>query len=139
MSKLAASFLFGTILIAAPVAAKNHCPPDTLGPNYPWLIKGIMPGDMYAEVFLDVDEEGRPTACAVGQNNVVRDQEYRACSVYLRGWRMDPPKPGTVVSAKVQQLFLIPKGRHLRAQRQARADYFARHPELDSSCYPKDY
>jgi hypothetical protein len=139
MNRLAALVLLGTVLLASPVAARNKCPPDTLGPDYPWLISGIMRGDMYAELFLDMDKEGRPTGCAVGKNNLVPDMEYRACAAYLRGWRMDPRKDGTAAPTTMPQLFLIKKKNHLKAQRQARDAYFAQHPELDTTCYPKDY
>ena len=123
----------------SPVFAHDHCPPDKLGPNYPWFTDEIMRGDMYSEVFLDVDREGKPTGCSVGRNNVTRDQEYRACAVYLRGWVTDPPPPGTRLPMVVQKLFLVRSKTHIRAERAARAAFFAQHPELRPECYPKDY
>ena len=95
MKRFAALFGFAWTLLASTVSAHDHCPPDRLGPNYPWFTDKIIRGDMYSEVFLDVDREGKPTGCSVGRNNVTRDQEYRACAVYLRGWVMEPPPPGT--------------------------------------------
>jgi hypothetical protein len=140
MRRFAASILIGSALTAAPATAHDHCPPDKLGPNYPWFTEEIMRGDMYSEVFLDVDREGNPTGCSVGKNNVTRDQEYRACAVYLRGWQMTPPPPpGTRFPIVVRRLFLLRGGTHIRAERAARAAYFAQHPELRPECYPKDY
>ena len=139
MNRLAALFGLGSIVLASVASAHDHCPPDTLGPNYPWFTNEIMRGDMYSEVFLDVDREGKPTGCSVGRNNVTRDQEYRACSVSLRGWVTDPPPPGTRFPMVVQKLFLVRSKTHIRAERAARAAFFAQHPELRPGCYPKDY
>ena len=139
MERFVASLLIGSALFAAPAFAHDRCPPDELGPNYPWFTEEIMRGDMYSEVFLDVDRQGKPTGCSVGKNNVTRDQEYRACAVYLRGWAMDPPPARAKFPIVVQKLFLVRSKTHIRTERAARAAFFAQHPELRPECYPKDY
>lgn len=140
MHKFVASCAAGSVMLGSSALAHDHCPPDKIGPDYPWFTQEIMPGEMYAEVILEVDREGNPTGCSVGRNNVDRDQEYRACSVFLRGWRMDL---GSIAETKfpvvMRKLFLVRGKTHIRAERTARAAYFAQHPELRPECYPKDY
>jgi hypothetical protein len=124
----------GSMLLTAPAIAKNACPPDTLGPNYPWIINDIMPGDQFAEVYLDFDKAGEPSGCRLGNNNIPRDDQFNVC-LFFAGFVIDP-KSHVALPTTIKRLYLDPGPRHQKAQQEARKRYFQEHPYERADCYP---
>src|SRR5206468_11119051 len=53
LSVLAAIFVFG-----ASAAIADPCPPHRPGASYPWDVAGVMSGDQWAELAVNVDTKG---------------------------------------------------------------------------------
>lgn len=131
------AFAAASLIMAAQAAARNTCPPDTLGPHYPWLIDGLVAGDQYAEVYLDVNKDGEPTSCKVGQTNLSPDDQSVACMGFLGEWRMKPTsETGIPLPTSVKRFYLLVGSKHQKAQAASRKTFFAQHPELRPECYP---
>ena len=93
-----------------------------------------MSGDRWAWVYIDVDENGRPTQCRMGETNI-RESELRffACKTIKEDWH-----PVTdLKSTTVKRLFNIHGPRHKEANRKARKRFFAEHPNERPTCYPE--
>src|SRR5688500_17341515 len=72
--------------------AKAPCPPGASTGHYPWLIPELMTGDRHADVYLDIDAQGRPLRCRMGRNNFTRDDDrFFVCNAFMQQWRTAPP------------------------------------------------
>jgi hypothetical protein len=137
MKRLVALILFSTAIAASPAAARNGCPPDKLGPHYPWLIPGILPGDTYAEVFADFDKDGQPAGCRIGKNNLSHGDSFNVCLAFA-GMTMKPTsETGIPLPTTIKRMYMEVGGKHRRAMRDARKKYFQEHPYERSECYPQ--
>src|SRR5262249_5867145 len=110
---------------SAPVFAKEPCPP--LPDKLPWAIDEIMSGDLDADVYMDIDAQGKPTGCKMGQNNIAGDDKFFICKAFMEQWSTKPPteigKPTTVLRKYIQYGM-----RHEDAESAARKKYFRDHP-----------
>ena len=137
MRKKIASMIIGAALWADPIAlhAKEPCPPAPR--ELPWAIDQIMSGDLYADVYLDIDAQGKPTGCKMGQNNIPGDDKFFICKAFMEQWSTRLPtqagKPTTVLRKYIQYGM-----RHGDAENAARKKYFRDHPYERPECYPSE-
>ena len=127
--------IFGT---TASYAQSSPCPFREEG-TYPWSanIPRIMSGDLWAWVYLDLDKKGRPLRCYIGQTNISGD-ETRAnlCRSFVSGWKATPlMKDGVPVAGTTRRQVIIIGSRHKKVFDEARAAWFAQHPDENRACY----
>ena len=129
-----------TVLIAASdPAASNPCPPHEAGAEYPWDAHGMMPGDKYAWVYIDVDRAGQPLACKVGETNIFDpDTLFQLCSSYKESWRARPASAGDPDRRTIKRQTVMIGPAHEKANQDARRAWFKAHPDERASCYPED-
>ena len=105
---------------------------------HPWQVKGVMRGDQYAEVYIDIDERGRPLKCYIGKTNIPRDDRFWTCKAYLDDWRTDPVmKDGKAVRGTVRRDVILTGDEHNKANREGRKRFFREHPDERPECYPE--
>ena len=108
------------------------------GQTYPWQITDVMPGDKYAEVYIDIDERGSPVKCAIGKTNIPPDDRFWACKSFMDDWHTDPIiRDGKAVRGTVHRSLTLTGDEHQAANRKARKRWFAEHPAERPSCYPE--
>jgi hypothetical protein len=124
------------LAIASPAIAKEPCPPRETG-TYPWAVKGLMNGDLWGWVYLELDKDRRVQRCLMGENNIHDDQlRFFACRAFTQDW--EPAKATDVApGSTVKRLFVMAGEDHLKANRAARKRFFQEHPEERSECYPE--
>jgi len=140
----AAAFLTSTALGAA-----APCPPSKYPPPYPWFIGDTMPGDRYADIYLDIDKAGSPLNCRMGRNNIPGDDKFFVCNAFIEQWKtsprpndpsVGPPPPhlprGSPIVATVHRQMITAGEQHEKAERSARERFFREHPEERRECYP---
>jgi hypothetical protein len=126
---------FGVIaLSSAAVAAQEPCPAHSTA-RLPWAIDELMSGDRYADVYLDINEQGRPTACRMGRNNLLGDDKFWVCRAFMEQWST---KGGPTGRITVKRQWIEYGMKHSDAEGRARNKYFKDHPHELSECYPKD-
>ena len=149
MRVLASSIAVGLVLIASAAAATEPCPPNKVPPPYPWFISDIMPGDRFAEIYLDIDKAGKPISCRMGNNNIPGDDKYFICNAFIQQWStsprpndpaVGPPPPnlpkGSPIKATVHRQLIEYGDKHHALERAARERFFLQHPEERPDCYP---
>jgi hypothetical protein len=122
------------LISSGPVSANEPCPP--LPNKLPWAIDDIMSGDLYADVYMDIDGQGKPTGCKMGQNNIPGDDKFFICKAFMDQWSTKPAqvgKPTTVLRKYIQYGM-----RHEDAESAARKKYFREHPYERPECYPNE-
>ena len=137
------------MIIASPASAKEPCPPTKYPPPYPWLIGDTMPGDRFADIYLDIDKAGKPINCRMGKNNIPGDDKFFVCKAFIEQWTTSPrpndpavgPPPanlprGTPIKATVHRQLIMYGEQHAKAERAARERFFQQHPEERAECYP---
>jgi hypothetical protein len=143
---------WGTLmLLTTPATAKEPCLPSKYPPPYPWFIGDIMPGDRFADIYLDIDKAGKPINCRMGKNNIPGDDKFFVCSAFIEQWRTSPqpndsavgPPPANLppkspIKATVHRQLMSQGEKHSKAQREARKLFFLQHPEERQECYPRD-
>jgi hypothetical protein len=136
---------------ASPSLANGPCPPNKYQPPYPWFIADMMPGDRFADIYLDIDKAGKPINCRMGKNNLYGDDRFFVCSAFMEQWRTSPqpndpavgPPPANLpphspIKATVHRQLLTYGEKHAKAERDARISFFRQHPEERPECYPSD-
>jgi len=126
---------FGVISLssAAPADSRAPCPPLAPGP-LAWAVDGVMGGDRYAEVYLDLNEKGRPIVCRLGRNNLLGDDSFFVCNAFAQQWGARARSGPTTVRS-----YWIEYGpKHAAAEKAVRDKYFRDHPYERSECYPMD-
>jgi hypothetical protein len=120
----------------APVAAKEPCPP--VPSPLPWVIDQMMDGDRYADVYIDIDQHGKPTGCKMGQNNISGDDKFWVCQAFMGQWSTQPPADaGKTHPTTIMRKYVEYGMRHTDAESAARSKYFRGHPYERPECYPK--
>jgi len=117
------------------VAAKQPCAPRPAdSTSYPWKVPGVMPGDEYGDVYVDIDGEGVPTGCRFGETNIHdASRKFNICIAFMQHWHKSQAN-GSAQTLK--EKFITYGGKHEKAEREARKLYFQQHPEDRQSCYP---
>jgi hypothetical protein len=136
------------LLLAAPAAGNAPCPANSQA-LYPWAVSGVMPGDRYAEMYLDIDKSGKPINCRMGKNNIPGDDKFFVCKAFIEQWStsprpddpaVGPPPPnlprGSPIKATVHRTLMVTGDQHAKAEREARDRFFREHPEEQPECYP---
>jgi hypothetical protein len=137
--------------VASPAVGKEPCPTNKYQSPYPWLIDQLMDGDEYADVYIDVDGVGKPVACRIGQNNIPGDEKFFVCKAFEEQWATSPPSRNSTIGPPPANLpahsqikgtayrrFVAYGGKHEKAEREARKQFFLQHPEERSQCYPNE-
>jgi hypothetical protein len=152
MMRKFATILAGTlVVIVSPALAKEQCPPSKYPPPYPWFKADVMPGDRFAEIYLDIDKVGRPIKCRIGENNIPGDDKFFACNAFMEQWRTSPqpndlevgPPPANLpanspIKATIHRRLMGYGEKHAKAERDARMLFFQQHPEERPECYPNE-
>jgi hypothetical protein len=139
------------LAMASPAAAKEPCPANKYHSAYPWAVDQLMDGDEYADVYIDVDQAGRPVACRIGQNNIAGDEKFFVCKAFEEQWTTAPPSANSTVGpppnnlpqhspikGTVYRRFVAFGSKHEKAEREARKQFFQAHPEERPECYPSE-
>lgn len=143
--------LLGAAALFIPMTANAGaaCPASKYPPPYPWFIGDTMPGDLYADIYLDIDKAGKPIACRMGKNNIPGDDKFFICNAFIEQWKtspqpndpaVGPPPPNlprnSPIIATVHRQLITPGEQHEKAERAARERFFREHPEERQECYP---
>jgi hypothetical protein len=135
-----ASFSICTALLvtSAVRAESKKCPSREQG-SYPWLERApqVIDGDLWAWVYLDLDNHGFVLRCYFGGSNI-SGPETRSdvCRSFVSGWRATPlMKDGTAVAGTTKRFFILAGKKHRKLYDEARKQWFAEHPEDSPSCY----
>jgi len=127
------------LLAASSAAAGEPCPPHEAGASYPWDVKGMLPGDKYAWVFIDVDRTGRPLSCKVGDTNIFdSDTLFLLCGAYKADWRAPAASAADPDRRTIKRDTVMIGSAHEKANQEARRAWFKAHPDERPSCYPED-
>jgi len=96
-----------------------------------------MDGDYWAWVYLVIGKDHRVEKCLMGDNNIHDDQlRFFACKAFTDGW--DPANANDVQPGQeIKRFFVIPGGKHEKANKDARKKFFADHPNERPECYPE--
>ena len=96
-----------------------------------------MSGDRYADIYLDIDSQGKPTGCRMGKNNIPGDDKFFVCQAFMRQWSTNPQAaPGKTGPTTVERQYFEYGMRHADAERAARKKFFREHPYERPECYP---
>jgi hypothetical protein len=127
------AFFSGTALAAADKA----CPPHRPGQAYPWQSAEVMPGDEWADLYIDLDAKGRPTNCRIGKHKLNKESGFWMCRAMTAQGQFEPVmKDGVAVPGTVTRHFFLAGRKHRQIEAAARKQFFKDHPEERSSCYP---
>ena len=127
---------------SASVAAKAPCPQWERGKPYPWEtaeLKKLTINDRWADIYIDIDETGRPLQCRMGRSNrIKRDDKFWVCKAFLDSWRTKPiMKDGKPVRGTVMRRYVSYSDEHAKALHDARKRVFREHPHERPECYPE--
>jgi hypothetical protein len=120
------------------VLAGTACSPHQAGSPYPWEVKEHFSGDQWAEVSLDLNAQGKATACRVLKSNMSREDNFWVCGAMQVQGQYDPVmKDGVAVPGTIQTKTVMIGMRHREANAAARKRWFKEHPEERWDCYPE--
>jgi hypothetical protein len=138
MSKLLIVVAFAGVVGISQALAKESCPTLSSGP-LPWSTDEIMSGDRYADIYLDIDAQGKPTGCRMGKNNIPGDDKFFICNAFMQQWSTHPPEDaGKGGATTVKRNYFEYGMRHADAERSARKKFFREHPYERAECYPNE-
>ena len=140
MGRISNWLLLCSLLVAGPVeAAQSDCPPHEPG-VLPWMPDGMVKGDLFAWVFLELDKNAQPKRCLMGENNIHDpDMRFFACRAMKEDWHLaTPEEERSLASTTVKRRFVIPGPNRVKEIREAKKAFFAGHPDLRPECYPDD-
>jgi hypothetical protein len=131
--------LLAGLCLGAPAAAAGDCPPREPG-NLPWMGNGVVKGDLWAWIYLELDKNARPKRCLMGENNIHdADMRFYACRAMTLDWKPASPDDGrSVASTTIKRFFVIPGPDRDKAIGEAKKSWFAEHPDQRPECYPDD-
>ena len=120
------------------VAAGTACSPHQAGAAYPWEVDEQFSGDQWAEVSLDLNAQGKATACRVLKSNMSREDNFWVCGAMQVQGQYDPVmKDGVAVPGTLQTKTVMLGMRHREANAAARKRWFKEHPQERWDCYPE--
>ena len=122
---------------AAAAADREACPAMTAA-SLSWAITEVMSGDRYADVYIDLNEKGRATACRLGQNNLLGDDKFWVCNAFAQRWSARAAARAEAGPVTVKRRWIEYGPKHAAAEKAARDKYFREHPYERPECYPKD-
>jgi hypothetical protein len=124
------------VITGSPAIGRTPCPPHEPG-RYPWTVKGTMPGDLWAEIYLDLDKAGHPLRCHMGKTNMsAPETRSKACKSFLKSWHAAPlMRDGKPVAGTTTRVFVVLGGRHDKLNEEARKRWFAEHPDQRPECF----
>ena len=84
------------------------------GPSDPKYTDGILPGDQWAVMRINVDERGQPTRCGIAKTNIrSKETRYWMCQAMLSDWHIEPiMRDGVAVPGTVTRRVVMPGRRH---------------------------
>ena len=128
----------GCALLAGPSLAATPCPELKPGQAYPWQKSGLMPGDEWAYLHIDLDVKGRPKNCRVGKHQYKPETGFWMCRAMMAQGSFEPIiKDGVAVEGTVMRFMSVAGRQRRRAEAAARKQWFKDHPEERASCYPE--
>ena len=132
--------LFAAGLISASSQSlAGNCPFHEEG-DFPWSanIPATVKGDMWAWVYLELDKNGYAQRCWIGETDISGDEtKSNVCRSFVSGWKATPlMKDGMRVAGMTRRKFVIIGDRHQKMLEEARAAWFAQHPDDNPACYP---
>ena len=96
-----------------------------------------MPGDEWAELWIDLDVQGRPKNCRIGKNKLKPESGFFMCRAMMAQGDFKPViKDGVPAEGTVMRKFFSAGRLHQRAEAEARKKFFKDNPQERSSCYP---
>jgi hypothetical protein len=127
-------------VVGSPAFAKEPCPARPLGAlAYPWLIEGVMSGDKYADIYLDINKAGEPTGCRFANTNIRDDNDrFYTCLAFMGQWTAGP-KDSAAAPRTVVRKYIAYGSKHQKAEREARKIYLQQHPDVRVECYQEAY
>jgi hypothetical protein len=126
-----------SVLLSGTAFAADNCPSFEPGQYYPWQKEGLMPGDQWAWLYIDVDAHGKPTNCKVGEHKYEPEMGFWMCRAMMAGGDFEPVmKDGVAVAGTVKRYMTVPGRARQRAEAAARKQWFKDHPEERPACYP---
>jgi hypothetical protein len=120
--------------------AAESCPSFLPGQLYPWQQQSSdkpMPGDQWAWLYIDVDVNGKPKNCKVGDHKYEPETGFWMCRAVMASGQFEPvKKDGVVVEGTVKRYFTVAGRARKRADEAARKQWFKDHPQERPACYP---
>lgn len=117
--------------------AEEQCPKFEPGQFYPWQTSEVMPGDEWAELWIDLDAQGRPKNCRIGKSKLKPESGYFMCRAMMAQGNFEPIlKNGVPVEGTVKREMFLSGRQHQRAEAAARKKFFKDNPRERPSCYP---
>jgi hypothetical protein len=133
----ACTFLLLSFALCSPLAAKTPCPPHKAGSPYPWEVSGLVEGDHWADMAVDLDARGHVTGCRIIKGNLESDEGFYMCRAVTNQGEFDPvTKDGVAVAGTITRHFVLEGMRHRDLSASARKRWFAAHADERQSCYP---
>ena len=127
----------GMLLASSSLQAADNCPEIRPGQAYPWQKEGLMPGDEWAYLYIDLDVNGRPKNCRVGKHQYKPETGFWMCRAMMSQGHFQPIiKDGVAVEGTVTRFMSIPGRQRRREEAAARKQWFKDHPNERPSCYP---
>ena len=127
------------LMSGASVLAADDCPSHRPGAAYPWQLSSDkpMPGDQWAWLYIDLDVNGKPKNCKVGEHKYEPEMGFFMCRAAIAGGEFEPViKDGVAVEGTVKRYFTLAGRARKRADEAARKQWFKDHPQERPSCYP---
>jgi hypothetical protein len=126
-------------LASASAVAADDCPAFRPGQAYPWQTdEKLMPGDQWAWLFIDLDEQGKPKNCRVGEHKYQPETGFWMCRAMMAQGSFEPVmKDGLAVEGTVKRFMTVAGRQRQRAEEAARKQWFKDHPQERPSCYPR--
>jgi hypothetical protein len=127
------------LMSSTSVLAADNCPSFRPGDAYPWQLSSDkpMPGDQWAWLYIDLDVNGRPKNCKVGEHKYEPEMGFFMCRAVMASGEFEPViKDGVAVEGTVKRYFTLAGRARKRADEAARKQWFKDHPEERANCYP---
>ena len=138
MTKSSALLLSILLSSSSALAAESSCPSFEPGESYPWQTSEIMPGDEWANLYIDLDEKARPTNCKIGKSKLRKETGFWMCRAMMAQGNFEPVmKDGIPVKGTVTRYMFLAGRTHRQADEAARKKFFKEHPEERPGCYPE--
>jgi hypothetical protein len=138
MSRFVMALSFVAVVTGSSAIAGAPCPAHQPGAAYPWSVDQLVTGDKWAEISLDVDANGKATACRILKSNMSREDNFWTCGAMQAQGQYSPVmKDGVAVSGTIKTKMVVEGMRHRDANAAARKRWFREHPQERWDCYPE--